>query len=90
MLSCDASIFLSSPCGGVAGLKLALSTCGGLSLFTRRQFVRHSLTPAGFLPSSSGARGKVRTGWGVEAAGAFLRLHGCSLAAAAVSFYRKS
>lgn len=70
---------MSSPCIGVAGIeKLALSAFGGLTFFTRRHSGRRPVTPGGLLPATSGARGKVRAGWGAGAAGDFFFEHECS------------
>jgi len=74
-------MFTSSPCGGVAGIeKLALSACGGLTLFTRRQSGRHYCIPT--VEVSLAVRGKVHSFGGAGAAGVFSLVHGRNVFAA--------
>ena len=72
----SSSIFMSSPCSGVAGIeKLALSACGGLAFFTRCHSGQRSETPGGCLPATYGLRGQVQSIWGAGAAGDFFTKH---------------
>jgi hypothetical protein len=76
---------MSSPFGGVAGIeKLALSACGGLTLFTRRQSGRHHCSPT---QVSLAVRGKVHSFGGAGAAGAFLFKHARSVCTARLTVH---